>query len=80
MKKRVRRTSGAGDKPAVIPAPGADDDNDDVFPRARKPLVTGPGDLPALRHIPAPPTDDDIAASIETWKTHRDYPMRGDEA
>lgn len=36
--------------------------DDFVIPRARKRLVTGPEDLPALRHLLAAPTAEEIAA------------------
>ncbi|MBM4084766.1 MAG: hypothetical protein FJ272_08255, partial [Planctomycetes bacterium] len=36
--------------------------DDFVIPRARKRLITGPGDLPALRYLLTPPSKDDIVA------------------
>jgi len=39
--------------------------DDFVIPRARKHLITGPDDLPALRHLLTPPAAEDIADSRE---------------
>jgi len=39
--------------------------DDFVVPRARKHLVTCPDDLPALRHLLTPPTDEDVAGFRE---------------
>ena len=39
--------------------------DDYVIPRARKHLITEPGDLPALRHLLTPPAAEDIADSRE---------------
>jgi hypothetical protein len=43
--------------------------DDFVIPRSHKRLITGVEDLPALRHLLTPPTDDEIAQFRET--SHR---------
>ena len=45
--------------------------DDYVIPRARVRLVTGPEDLPALKHLLTPPSNDDIAAFRETSRPAR---------
>ena len=50
--------------------------DDFVIPRARKRLVTGAHDLPALRYLLTPPTDDEIAWFRETSRVAKDTASR----
>ncbi len=52
--------------------------DDFQVPRAIKPLVTGPADLPALRHLLAPPTPADAAAFAEEARRARAFAERED--
>ena len=47
--------------------------DDYLAPRSQKFLVTGPGDLPALRHLLVPSSDEDIAAFRETAAEYKRY-------
>lgn len=47
--------------------------DDYVVPRASKHLVTGPDDLPALRYLLTPPTDEDLAAFREYARTAKSF-------
>ena len=50
--------------------------DDYVIPRARRRLITGPDDLPALRHLLAPPTDAHIAAFHEAARPAKALAVR----
>jgi len=50
--------------------------DDFVIPRARKRLVTGPDDLPALKHLLAMPTDEEIAAFRENARRARAFAQK----
>ena len=52
--------------------------DDYVIPRARKPLVTGGADLPALRCLFAPPTDEDIAEFQSTAQPAKELAAKHD--
>jgi len=52
--------------------------DDYVIPRARRRLITGPKDLPALSHLLAPPTADDIAAFREASRQAKAFARRHD--
>ncbi len=52
--------------------------DDFQVPRMLKPLVTGPEDLPALRHLLAPPTDEDAARFDKEARRARDFATRHD--
>jgi uroporphyrinogen decarboxylase len=47
--------------------------DDYVVPRARKHLVTGPEDLPALRYLLTPPTDEDAATFREEAQVAKSF-------
>ncbi|HUW55359.1 MAG TPA: uroporphyrinogen decarboxylase family protein [Planctomycetota bacterium] len=47
--------------------------NDYIEPRAVKHLVTSPDDLPALRHLLAEPTDDDLRDYRAAWKEAKGF-------
>jgi len=50
--------------------------DDYVESRAVKPLVTGPEDLPALRHLLRPPEDADVRAARDIWPQAKEYAAR----
>lgn len=47
--------------------------SDHCVPRGLLRLVTGPADLPALRHLLVPPTPEDVAAFQKEAETARDF-------
>ena len=47
--------------------------DDYVEPRAEKSLVNSPEDLPALKHLLAEPTDEDIRRCREAWKAPKQF-------
>lgn len=52
--------------------------DDFVIPRARKRLIAGSEDLPALRYLLTPPSDDDIAAFREASRPAKELAARHD--
>ncbi len=52
--------------------------DDYVVPRARKHLVTCPDDLPALRYLLTPPTDEDVAAFREDAQAAKSFAAERD--
>ena len=52
--------------------------DDFVIPRCLKPVVSGPEDLPALRHLLTPPRDEDIEELREGARRAKDVAARHD--
>lgn len=52
--------------------------DDFVIPRARNPLITGPEDLPALRHLFTPPSREDIVAFRDAARAAKNVAAKHD--